>query len=142
MEWDNSLNIGNYEIDGQHQMLVERIDEFFNSCLKQNNESALKTTLRFLGNYVRQHFSYEEELQKEIQYPLAEEHKGLHDLYVIELEKLREALITYGPTPELKALATKLLVDWICQHIQKHDKDFGDYYKRLKRERHLPEDAT
>lgn len=81
-QWDESLNLGNSEIDKDHQRLFGIISKIM--YLSQDNQEekvkyAAKEGLKFLISYTNQHFKREEQFMLDSSYPEFERHKGMHD---------------------------------------------------------------
>ena len=77
-EFDETLVTGNEMIDGQHKELIERINQLLESCEDGQGKVKAIKMLDYLLDYTEFHFSAEEKLQEEIQYPGINEHKAKH----------------------------------------------------------------
>lgn len=65
LNWDNSLSVGNDNIDNQHKELFYRLNKLLEAMKEGKGKSEVINTLDFLEVYVIKHFNYEEEIQKE-----------------------------------------------------------------------------
>jgi len=79
--------------------------------------------------YVNYHFSEEEKLQEEINYPYLEKHKEIHKKFKEELAKLKEELNSETALSTAIILSKKL-IDWFINHIKKEDKKIGNFIKK------------
>ncbi|MDR2099566.1 MAG: bacteriohemerythrin, partial [Campylobacteraceae bacterium] len=79
--WDSSYDIGIEEIDNQHKKIVQYINELHEAHIL-NDKSIVKNTLSEVTEYVISHFSFEEELMREADYPHFIQHKNIHEHFV------------------------------------------------------------
>ena len=70
-------------------------------------------------------------MHRETKYPKADEHKKLHDDYVVVFSKLKDKFLKEGSTPQNKMEINKVVVGWLKDHIIVHDKEYAAYYKSL-----------
>ena len=117
-EFDETLVTGNEMIDGQHKELIERINQLLESCEDGQGKVKAIKMLDYLLDYTEFHFSAEEKLQEEIQYPGIEEHKVKHAEMLEEEE---------GPTEAFVAQVKKNVVDWLFDHIKGFDRSVAEY---------------
>ena len=68
-EFSDNLITGNEMIDSQHKELISKINDVLKSCEQSNDKLVAVKTLDFLEEYTEYHFSAEEALQREIEYP-------------------------------------------------------------------------
>ena len=68
--FDEALKTGNELIDTQHQELIARVNKLSDSLESAKEKNVAIQTLDFLMDYVEFHFSAEEKLQEENQYPV------------------------------------------------------------------------
>jgi hemerythrin len=122
------MKIGIEIIDTQHQELFDRFNEL-SSLASENLKEEIQKTLGFLDNYVVQHFSDEEEIQKQCNYPLFEWHKEQHKAFVQTFQKLEADFIANGTTTTFIINLDNALVGWLKHHITSADVEFGKYYR-------------
>ncbi|MDR2175809.1 MAG: hemerythrin family protein [Synergistaceae bacterium] len=126
MLWNKSLEIGIPAIDDQHKELFRQVD----ILLDNSKQDRVSQTLKFLGAYVKKHFSDEQMLHIKAKYPKAETHRKMHTDFVgayVKMEKEYES----DSANKLQVLLriNKTVVDWLKHHIMVQDKDFAAYYK-------------
>lgn len=131
ISWSSKYSIGIEEIDQQHMRLFELLDELDNSTYNKEFKGISNTILTALTEYVYTHFSLEEALMKEIDYPNLSEHQLIHEAlrnkvdYEIQLNKDDEFLT-------LKIIHLhQFLKDWIITHIIEEDSKIAAYRKGL-----------
>lgn len=128
IQFDNSLRTGNELIDTQHQELIARVNKLTEECKPGTEKTVAAQTLGFLMDYTNEHFSDEEKLQEEHNYPLLNAHKEQHACFVKAVNELEEMLIEEeGPSEAFVAAVKKNVVDWLLNHIMVWDKQVAQY---------------
>lgn len=126
--FDENLLTGNATIDEQHKELFQRIERFGTLCENNGGKIEAINMLTYLSDYTNFHFSAEEELQKNADYPAYDEHVAKHISFkkaLVELEEFLEDLD--GPTDEFVEAVQKNVVDWFINHIQTFDRSVAEY---------------
>lgn len=120
------LETGNAQIDSEHKMLINAINDLLDNCSKGKGRAELNKSVEFLSNYVKTHFSHEEALQIKHQYPEYEGHKRWHTAYIADIEKIVKKFSQEGATialvGEVNAKAGALIT-----HIKTTDSKLAKY---------------
>lgn len=128
IEFDESLITGNEMIDAQHKELIERIAKLITCCEQNGGKLEAIKVLDFLDEYVEYHFSAEEKLQEEFEYPGIAEHKEKHAEFKEAVKELYEMLEEVeGPTEEFVNAVKKNVLDWLFGHIKGFDCSVASY---------------
>ena len=88
--------LGIKEIDEQHAELLACLDRLLLWVGKGRGFAAALDALHSLNDYVEKHFSYEEALLRENQYPKLEEHIEEHRKIAAEISRLTEKILQIG----------------------------------------------
>ena len=80
-EFTKRLETGNSIIDTEHKELILAVNKLLDACSKGEGRSSVDGTIQFLNNYVNEHFSHEEQLQRQSHYPGMAAHKAFHEQY-------------------------------------------------------------
>ena len=127
-EFDETLVTGNETIDSQHKELIDKINELVRSCETSVELSTAVKTLNYLADYTDFHFSAEEKLQEEIEYPGIEEHKKQHKEFIQTIEDLHDMLVEEeGPTKEFSEKVNEKVIEWLYKHIKGFDRSVAEY---------------
>ena len=127
-EFDETLVTGNEMIDDQHKGLIGRINQLLESCEDGQGKVKAVKMLDYLMEYTDFHFSAEEKLQEEINYPGIQEHKAKHKEFKQAVEELQEMLQEEeGPTEAFVAQVQRNVVDWLFNHIKGFDRSVAEY---------------
>ena len=122
------METGIAKIDGQHKELINRLNEITSMGVKAISNEETQKTLLLLEKYIHKHFGDEEALQKQSGYPKYEWHKGQHQIYVADFEKLRREFAINGHSAKFTLDLNNSIISWIVRHIKSVDVEFGKYY--------------
>ncbi|HYW79672.1 MAG TPA: bacteriohemerythrin [Thermoguttaceae bacterium] len=129
LQWDNSLSVGIELIDGQHQMLIQRLDEFAAAVQANLGVTQIVKTLTFLIEYTEFHFDAEEKHMADSGYPGLESHHQMHEDLKTTLAGLEQDFREDGATEVLAESIHTLMVNWLVKHIREVDTQFSAYLK-------------
>jgi hemerythrin len=133
VDWDDRYLIGIPLIDEQHKELIRLTNTLYESCL-QGDEAArkkFKRTIQGTVDYVRFHFSAEEQILKNVNYPELASHKKQHEKFVKQV--LEEAKNFVEGKKFVPNTFVRFLRDWILTHIAMEDRKYADYIINLKK---------
>lgn len=129
--FDKSLETGNELIDTQHKELIGRVNRLTEECVPGAEKRAAVATLDFLLDYTEFHFSAEEELQREIEYPELAAHHSEHVKFKAAVDDLRVMLEEEeGPSEAFVEAVKKNVEEWLQNHIRTWDKAVAEYARR------------
>ena len=127
-EFDDSLVTGNDMIDSQHKELIDKINKLLESCESGKDKLVAIKTLDYLADYTDFHFSAEEKLQEEIEYPGIKEHKKEHEKLRTVVKELYEMLEEEeGPSNAFVEQVNKNVIEWLYRHINGFDRSVAEY---------------
>ena len=125
--WSKDYELGNEFVDSQHKRLFELVSNVGQSCAEGGDNSALSETLDFLLQYTVQHFSDEEALQLQYNYPDFENHKKLHEEFEATVKEKVEEFKASGSTKDLSETVSDFIIAWLVNHILKEDMKIKEY---------------
>lgn len=128
-EWSSSLETGHAGIDNQHKQLVAALNALLEACRSGRGQAELERTLDFLGGYTIKHFTDEEKLQQQSNYPDYFQHRQCHEDFKPVVQNLAEELLREGPTDELVEKVYESIGDWLLEHIKGDDFRFAAYLR-------------
>lgn len=125
VKWDDSLKVGNIEIDADHKELIGLINDFTTQATSPAgiDPRAIQVVLERLQLYAHDHFAREEYIQAVAKYEGLEENRRQHDA-------LRKTLADYiarfnagdfGETAKAAVEMAKFLDHWLMHHILEVD---------------------
>ena len=132
IEWNDSLLIGVDEIDRQHKILVNTLNEVATRISEYSGRRRIEQITRDLLAYAIYHFESEEQLIKQYGYDTAEpedadlhirQHRGFSDRVIAMRAEAEE-----GKSVSQAALL-KFLKDWLINHIGTTDRRLGQFIR-------------
>lgn len=129
IQWRESLAIGVEEIDSQHRELLNRFNLLLSACESGKGIAELKRLLEFLDDYVIQHFSDEERLQRMQGYPEYESHKKEHDSFIRQIKAVKDEISSEGVAVHHVMETNNMLLKWLLNHISRVDTELGKYLR-------------
>ena len=123
-------------LESMNDVHLEEV-HILNTLLKQLDSDADCTTVsesfETLLAHMQEHFSSEERLMQEVQYPSYRMHKGDHDKV---LNEARYAEMEWRNRRDVEALREYLeeeLLTWLDQHIKAMDTPMADFVMQFER---------
>ena len=119
--WKEIYSLNNEQLDDEHKNLFKIAEEAFAVVEPELKHEKIKTVLNKLYEYMKTHFSHEEEYMQEINYPQFEIHKDIHNNIVNTINDFIKELPTLSADSFEKELA-RLIDTTIINHIIQEDK--------------------
>lgn len=126
IEWTPALSVGIDEIDAQHRVLVDLINQLHAAIVAHRGTQEVPQILDRLVDYTRIHFAVEESLMRLFDYPDYEQHKHSHELLVDEVVRLRQRMLAEGKPVTFELL--HFLKKWLTAHIMESDALYTPYF--------------
>jgi hemerythrin len=114
------------ELEDQHHVLDELIDQMHNALSQRKGSRAVGEILDKLEDYSRVHFSIEESLMRILGYPDYEQHKGEHENLVAQLSELKEKVAAGKQSVSFQLL--HFLKRWLANHVATSDKSCHQFF--------------
>jgi hemerythrin-like metal-binding protein len=130
IKWSKDYETGVEEIDEQHHILVNTLNEANELLTKEYSLENLQNITKDLLSYALYHFETEEELMQKYNYEGEapkdfENHMKQHRDFSTKVVEVRESLKS-GNLIEQDELISFLL-NWLLNHIDKTDKKLGKF---------------
>jgi hemerythrin-like metal-binding protein len=128
--WDSSFETGVSEIDEQHRILVNTINEAAVTLGENSNLAILEQITNDLLSYALYHFETEEELMNEYNYEEAPDedmqtHLSQHRDFSSTVVTVKDNMKSGKPITKDELL--NFLKNWLTNHILYTDKKFGAF---------------
>ncbi len=125
LEWKDDYSVGIDSIDQQHKKLISLINQLQTAIDYSTGKEFEQEALDELVDYTKTHFSYEEGLLRDNDYPDYENHKAQHEKM---FKKVEEVLSDYEHDQDsAMSDAVEYLKDWLIKHINGTDKEYSSY---------------
>ncbi len=125
--WDESFMVGIAEIDRQHKLLVDIVNELYYEAGNNCSHEMLGRILNGLVEYTKTHFAYEEGLLAMHGYPDLGPHQLKHKKLVARVMEF-QGRVTANDESVLEELL-QFLKNWLANHIQGTDKKYVPFLK-------------
>lgn len=126
IEWSNELSVGIEEIDSQHKVLVDLLNEIHEAMQQGRTTQVTRGIIERLDEYTRVHFAVEESLMRILHYPDYERHKEEHEKLIAQLAELHTKL-----EKGKGAIGFELayfLKNWLTRHIMEVDRRYVAHF--------------
>jgi len=121
--WNDRYKIGHSRVDTQHQQLFE----LGNQIVEASNDEELTHLLMLLYQHTREHFSAEENLMKQTNYPDYDRHVEQHNQMLDRLIEISKTVQKKQWDPvDIKIFMT----NWVLVHIIEEDMPLGEYLNK------------
>jgi hemerythrin len=127
------LVLGIPELDDQHETLftmLGRIGAVTPDMYRQLDDDetdAMLDIMNDLKDSVMQHFSFEENLMDEADYPGLDDQQDAHERFLDDITRMEAELMNGTSVPPVKIHG--FLTDWFDEHIRKMDHPFAQFRK-------------
>lgn len=126
VEWNDNLSVGIQEIDDQHQVLVDLLNNLHRAIHQHQGKAAAEAILKDLVDYTKIHFAVEESLMRILGYPGYTDHKRQHDILISEVKELQEKLASGKASVTFELL--HFLRNWLTRHIMEDDQHYSPFF--------------
>ncbi len=125
--WNENYSVGVKELDAQHQMLFNYINELHDAMKAGKSKDIISSTLQKLSDYARVHFTAEEKMMEQKKYPDLAKHKTEHMKF---FEKVTDYQMNFNHKSFMTSLEIMdFLKNWLMGHILDTDKKYTPYMK-------------
>ena len=120
--WKQNYSVADESLDLEHKIIIGLINELNDAANSRNDSAEMKAVASRLMRYTDKHFSHEEQMMKDCEYPKLFEHQRDH-------ENLRNRTREYYEdlNHENAEEMLKFLRDWWCDHLEECDKAYVRY---------------
>jgi hemerythrin-like metal-binding protein len=125
MTWTEENSVGVHALDTQHKQLFGIVNELHESMLHGQAQAQTGHLLRKLVDYTKTHFSAEEAMMQNAQYPSLAAHRVKHQNLVRQIQEFSRRHERGEVSVNLHLL--NFLCDWLTHHVSKEDKEYGPW---------------
>jgi len=125
------MSVGIPEIDEDHKQFILLINELNRSITDRMDPEEIKKRLQFIVEDAERHFSQEERLFKEWQYPDTDNHARIHAQALKALKAIMESFIPYGHDSGWIDAGLKIK-GILINHILTEDMKYAEFYRNSR----------
>jgi len=124
-EWKDSFSVKVPEIDQQHKRLIDLINRLHETLRTGGDPSAAQRVLDDLVVYTRHHFSSEEKLLEQCNYPDLAEHRRKHQAMEARVQQFIKDGATATASGQIQLMG--FLKHWLQKHILETDMRYSSH---------------
>lgn len=125
LEWSDNYSVQVNKLDNQHKKIVSLINELHSAMREAHGKEVMGKILNELTDYTVFHFSSEEKIMKDNNYPGYISHKAEHDKLTTQVKELVNNLKAGKNVLSQEVLF--FLKDWLLNHIAVLDKKYSSF---------------
>jgi len=125
IDWNESYSVGVKTMDDQHKKLIGMINQLHDAMKEGKGSSEIGSVLSGLSDYTKYHFTAEEKLLKENNYPMLLIQENRHKEFITKLDEFQKDVSSKNLAISLKV--RDFLRDWLINHISGEDKKYMKY---------------
>ena len=125
LTWNKTYSVGVQALDSQHTVLFGLLNDLHAAMMKGQAQSLTGPLLRKLADYTRSHFAAEEQMMASARYPGLTEHRAKHRDLIRQVEEFSGRFEKGEIALNLHLM--NFLRDWLMNHIQKTDREYGPW---------------
>ena len=127
--WSDDLSTAITFLDEEHRRLIDRYHEVVDELQSNTDLSRFLDGMRRLADEARTHFTHEERVMRNIQYPDYSEHKAEHDRLASDFAAFIRNIGVGFSRKDLPAL-TEYFRYWFMNHLKEHDVKLSEFLDR------------
>ena len=133
-EFSPELALGIPELDEQHEALLGMLGRIgavspdMYSQLDDGETDEVLDIMNDVRDLAMQHFSFEENLMDEADYPGLDDQQDAHERFLDDITRLEAELMNGTSVPPVKIHG--FLADWFADHIREMDFPFAEFRKK------------
>ena len=127
--WTENFSVGVMQLDKQHKRLIQILNRLIENPQTTTRSETISDLLNDMTNYAQEHFTTEEELMRQYDYPRIEEHIAQHHAFRRKTGEFCMATMNeVGTVPENML---QYLRNWLVEHILKSDMAYKPFFQEL-----------
>lgn len=126
INWSDELSVGIEEIDEQHKILVNLVNQMHDAIDKDHASETVPLILNELIEYTRIHFVVEESLMRILNYPGYSVHHDQHQGLIKNIIELQKKTTTGKTSTNFELM--QFLKTWLTRHIMEEDMLYSGFF--------------
>lgn len=126
LNWSDDMSVNVKEIDRQHKVLVEKINQLHQAMLDNKGREAQQDIIQGMVEYANEHFETEEKHMRRLSYQGLQKHKAEHERFAEKAFELQKRAESTGFVLSLEILS--FLRNWLKEHILVIDKEYSSFF--------------
>jgi len=127
IEWEKKYSVNVRKLDKQHKKIISILNDILNLDFQKKPQKTEKI-IDDLINYIKNHFSTEEEYLRKHNYPDFQAHKLEHEKFTVKVCEYQKDYLLDKSLPTISLF--NFVWDWFSQHILVTDKKYQLYLEQ------------
>ncbi|HPF70865.1 MAG TPA: bacteriohemerythrin [Candidatus Krumholzibacteria bacterium] len=128
LDWNTSLSVDVSEMDAEHKKLIGLVNALNDAMKAGKGKDELDRIFNELARYTQSHFASEERYMQKVGFPGLEKQKAEHQALLKQVTAFKADYDAGKAMVTVKLMG--FLRDWVRNHIQKSDKEYGAWAKQ------------
>ena len=129
IEWGDSLSVKHDQMDNQHKVLVDYINDFYQAAQEDNYQQQIEILAK-IQSFAMLHFQEEEKLLEKHEYAELKKHRFIHEQLLQRVEELATELQVN--VPGVSSRVKHFLKSWLTAHIQGIDMKYSEHLAEMQ----------
>jgi len=125
LTWNHACTVGVRAMDDQHGILMDTTNELRLAVVRGSGREQVSEVLDRLIEFTRMHFSSEEKLMDQYQFPGREEHHTEHQRILAQILQSSHR-VQHGEQIQMRPLL-RFLRESYTEHIESMDREYGPW---------------
>jgi hemerythrin-like metal-binding protein len=126
LEWKDEYSVKVVEIDSQHKLLFETINELIDALGSHLSDEQMVSIMNSIITYKKVHFATEERYFKDFDYAGATEHILEHEMFNKRIAEIQSENST--DTMKFAFALIDFLEDWLIDHLMTTDQKYVECF--------------
>ena len=128
INWSDSYSVKVGSMDDEHKKLIDLMNKLHDAMSSGKSGDVMKDIIQGLVDYTKKHFSDEEKLMQDNNYPGLIEQQNMHKMFVTKIGIYKSDLDA-GKVLSMEVMT--FMKDWLINHIQGVDQKYGEFFNNL-----------
>jgi len=125
--WTNEYSVQIKEIDDQHKVLINIINDLYNAFMKKEHKDIIEEIIDRMAKYAAMHFSVEERYFSKFGYAESPSHIQEHKTFLEQVASFQNDIKSSKVSLTFNVMA--FLQKWLTSHITGTDKKYVNCFK-------------
>ena len=131
INWNESFSVNVPSMDEQHKKLVTIINELHEHQKQGKSKEIMQTTLVKLVQYTVNHFTAEEKIMEDAQFPGLDNHRKSHQKLIASVSEYVDKFKSGESIVAIELM--KFLQGWLLKHISQEDMEYGKHITKTSK---------
>jgi len=133
LDWNDDMSVGIPEVDQEHRQFIQLVNDLNRSIASRMDLAEIQRRIQLIIEHADLHFSHEETLLRQRNYPDADDHANKHAQAIEALHKTMAQCTKDSLEPQWIAAGLEVK-NILVTHLMTEDMKFRDYFHKSRGE--------